>query len=48
MKGVDVGAILNKLQIKMFCLMQSISLDLIFSDIFKSRFLKMKVDFGMV
>jgi len=48
MKAVHVGVILNKLQIKIFYPMQLISLDLIFSDISKSRFLKMKIDFGMV
>ena len=48
MKAVHVGAILNKMQIKRYCLMQLISLDLMFSDISKSRFLKMQVDFGMV
>ena len=48
MKDVNASVNLDKLQTKIFCLMQLISLDLIFSEISKSRFLKMKVDFGMV
>jgi hypothetical protein len=48
MKVVHVGAILNKLQIKIFYLVQFISLDLIFSDISKSRFLGMKIGFGKI
>jgi hypothetical protein len=48
MKPVHVDAILNKLQIKVFCIIKLISLNPVFSETSKATVLKMKVDFGMV